>query len=301
MLSAPPRLYSHAGWRRLDGEQDEVAASSAWQQAIEDRARWASHSPNGGLVCIHTFDGVVELWDVASDALLLREQVQGLEQVLALDDGYVARGEDGAWLYLRAADSKQRLLETKVSAMALDGHEIALATGNEVHRFDLTGKRLGRLTAAGGIAALVRAGDAIAVGYRDGSIDLLPLDAGTSAPHAAGPVEFQGVPSSAPRRMLAGPMDTLIAGYDSGFVGIWNRRDGTLLVGTRLHGQIAHLLLEGRHLYAATDLGRHIRWDLSAFHVDYCTLMRQVWDRVPVVWQAGRPTLREPPTEHGCR
>jgi hypothetical protein len=64
---------------------------------------------------------------------------------------------------------------------------------------------------------------------------------------------------------------------------------------------VVHLHLEGDKLYAATDLGGHFTWDLSAFSIERCKLLQQVWASVPVVWEHGRAVKREPPAEHPCR
>jgi len=58
--------------------------------------------------------------------------------------------------------------------------------------------------------------------------------------------------------------------------------------------------MDRERLYAASDLGRQLVWDLSAFHKDYCALMRQLWDEVPVVWQSGQTLERPAPAGHRC-
>jgi len=112
---------------------------------------------------------------------------------------------------------------------------------------------------------------------------------------------FKDVPASPVERILAGAMDTLIVGYESGLLGIWNLRSGRRLVHERLHGPVSHLLLkEGRKLYAATELGRHLVWDLGVLRADRCAVLREVWAGVPVVWEGGRPVQRAPPAGHDC-
>ena len=68
----------------------------------------------------------------------------------------------------------------------------------------------------------------------------------------------------------------------------------------RLHGAVVHLALDGDNLLAATDLGGYLTFDLGIFRVPYCQLMRKVWEEVPIVWEAGLPKLRPPPTNHRC-
>src|SRR5262249_32676894 len=108
------------------------------------------------------------------------------------------------------------------------------------------------------------------------------------------------VPSSPVVRLLEGPMNTLIVGYASGALGIWNQTDGTRLAYTRLHGAVVHLLIEDHKLYAATELGDSLVWDLGAFYRDYCELLKDVWAQVPVVWEGGDVVAQPPPTDHAC-
>ena len=111
---------------------------------------------------------------------------------------------------------------------------------------------------------------------------------------------FDRTASSMVKRIAVGPMDTLIAGFANGFVGIWGVRDGKLLAEGRVHGLIEHLLLENNKVYAASSLGQHLVWDLNVLYADRCTLLRQVWQRVPVVWRDGRAVAAKPPAKHPC-
>ena len=143
---------------------------------------------------------------------------------------------------------------------------------------------------------MVRVGDWLALGNRDGNIELVSTVPGKSAPS----FNFEDIPSNPVVRLLGGPKGTLIAGYANGLLGIWNLRNGTRLEHTRLHGPVSHMLLLGRKFYAATELGDHLVMDLSVFYEDYCDLLRRVWKKVPVVWEAGLPVVRPPPKNHRC-
>src|SRR4030095_9846597 len=98
----------------------------------------------------------------------------------------------------------------------------------------------------------------------------------------------------------AGPRGTVIVGYSGGVVGMWALADGKRLGQALLHGPVVHLLLEDQQLYAATELGQHLTWDLGVFYRDYCSLMREIWSEVPVVWSNGRPVAAAAPTDHVC-
>ncbi len=44
--------------------------------------------------------------------------------------------------------------------------------------------------------------------------------------------------------------------------------------------------------------GWELVWALSD---DYCDLLRDVWRRVPIVWESPRAVLRPPPEQHPCQ
>jgi len=53
-------------------------------------------------------------------------------------------------------------------------------------------------------------------------------------------------------------------------------------------------------LYASTELGDYIVWDLRIFNKEYCGLMQEIWRLVPTVWEVGLPVKRQPPKDHLC-
>ncbi|MFH0900931.1 MAG: hypothetical protein V2A73_09910 [Pseudomonadota bacterium] len=53
-------------------------------------------------------------------------------------------------------------------------------------------------------------------------------------------------------------------------------------------------------LYAVTELGDYLVWNLGSFYQDYCELLGDVWRKVPLVWHSGLPVLAPPPTWHRC-
>ena len=137
----------------------------------------------------------------------------------------------------------------------------------------------------------------VVAGFRDGNLELLPLEAGRPKPSVA----FESIPSSPVTEIRAGPRGTAIVGFANGVLGLWNLADGKPLKRTRLHGSIVHLHQKGTRLYAASELGRTRIWDLGVFDVDYCRLLRRIWTRVPVTWRGGLPVKHPPPAGHRCR
>jgi len=300
-VGAPALLLSHLGWRSLSTAAPVVPAANAappsarWRKAVEGRARWAAQGPDG-LLCLHGHNDALELWDLRADRQLAARAVDGaVEQVLAVEGGCIARAGPAVWRIGVGGGSKLPV-EGEASAIGHAAGELLVAAGSEVLAFDRAGAVSARYRAGAGVAALTRLGQWIAVGYGDGNLELVATDPKQKSPAYS----FDHVPASRPLRMMAGPMDTLIVGYANGLLGLWNVRDGTRLAQARLHGPIAHMLLEGEQLYVASEFGRSLVWDLSPFYADYCALVRALWARIPVVWEAGNPMRKRSHPGHRC-
>ncbi|MBI5547534.1 MAG: protein kinase, partial [Deltaproteobacteria bacterium] len=293
LLGSPPELLSHRGWARLDEPAVAIAPQQAWRQAVEERARRASAA--GEVLCLRTFEGGLEWWDRQADRLVRSELGKEVEAVQATPQGCLVRLSSGK-VQAFARDGAGRSLVEKATAIAWDGREVLVAAGKEVAALEFAGVEDGRYPADEGVTALARAGPSLALGYRDGALELVPTVKGERKPE----YRFEDTPSSQVERIIAGPMDTLVAGFANGTVGIWDRRSGARLHTLKLHGPAVHLLYEGARLYAATELGDQETIDLSLFEADYCALMRQVWESVPVLWEDGLPVVRPPPSGHRC-
>ncbi len=298
----PPTVLTHRGWIDLRAGRPLAPAPTArWREAIEQRAESASQSADGALVCVRTYDGEVELWDLRRDERLFTDKVPGLVQVLALPRGCLARTAPGEVRLYRETGSNQALCG-RARAIARDDAtgDLLVATDDEVRSFDANGGALPARAIDPGATALARVGGALALGFREGDIQLVDLDGARAGEHRGTELDIEGVPASEVRRFLPGPLDTLVAGYANGFLGIWSVRSGTLLYQARLHGPVEHLLLEGGVLYAASTLGDFVSLDLGVLGRPYCDLMREVWSAVPVVWSEGRAVAQSPPEDHPC-
>jgi len=140
----------------------------------------------------------------------------------------------------------------------------------------------------GGEAALV-------VGFPDGNVRALPRKAARLRPGAARRDTYlEETPPSAATHLLEGPGGLLFAGFAGGEVGIWDLATGSRLHLEALHGMIRFLVLRGRKLYAATDLGDYLVWDLRPLYLSSAELLAEVRRRVPVVWREGRAVLAGP-------
>jgi len=149
---------------------------------------------------------------------------------------------------------------------------------------------------AGQMRAEIVAGGRRVRGFADGSVEVDAVTGGGES----GARFLQDVPSHRVVQLLEGPRDSVVVGYASGHLGLWDLRTGVPLASWHLHGPVVRLALDGDHLEAVTELGDRLRADLSAFTRERCDLMREVWQAVPVQWDEGAPVRAVPPAGHEC-
>lgn len=296
LLGSPPRSLTHRGWERLDGEP-AAKLQAAWAKRIDEHALVASQAVEGGPVCIVVDSGQLELWDVQTDARVGALDAQ-VEELLALPSGCVARTVGAAHLVAQSGAHRELAVGAMPLALGWGEQRLLVATQNEVMAFSESGERVGRHPHDGGaVAALTQIGSQLVIGHPKRSITLV----GTSDDEPPSVARFVRASPSEPTRMAGGPSATLIAGYRDGTVALFDTVDGALLLRDKLHGPVTHLVSEDDHLYAVTELGDTLAWDLRFLTRDYCELLRAVWEAVPVVWEQGEPTTRRAPDDHRCR
>jgi len=307
LMGATAELLTHRGWQTLiDAPKARPRPRSVpkakWRAAIEQRARLASEHLASGLICVRTYDVHLELWDQKEDRRLLRRAVAGLHEVRALPSGCLtlalgSGSSAGGVAQIHQRTASARTLSREATAVHWSQGQILVATAKRVHVFDAWGRPRGEYPAPAGVRALALVHRWLVLGNRDGNIELVPTTSGATRPRFT----FEDVPSSPVVGLAAGPMSTLIVGFANGLLGIWNLANGSRLYSARLHGPVRHLRRVSGRLYAATELGDHLVVDLRVFDRSYCDLVREVWSRVPVVWQGGLTSLQPPPPLHRCR
>ncbi len=303
LRARPAALLTHRGWRALQTGTVQSIDRTSWQRAVLARGRYAELAPKGGPLCMITRSGKLEIWDLGKDHMSSRQSLPELSHVLAAPDGCltiaagVVRRHDRTGL--------ARILARGGRAMALQDARILVATTDRLITFDASGKELLSRPVDEGITAVGQVrisagrlrGRWLVLGFANGSLEL-------SAPRPTGPrspFTFEDVTASAVVRLRAGPMDTLVASFANGLIGLWSLRDGSRLAHGWLHGAVVHLLVSGNKLHAASELGTHLTWDLSVFFEPYCRLLDRVWRDVPVGWDQGLPVVTPPLASHACR
>ena len=295
LAGSPPQLLTHRGWLELAaGPGATVAPSRRWQAAVAADAQYAAAAADGTTLCVRTAGQTIALWDLAGDALVQSVPFTGARDLVALPGACAIGGRDQVTLVDRT--STRQLSSEPATAIAADGSALLIAAGTQVIAHDLATDRRVEYAVVPGATALARTPDLLLLGYADGNIESISLPPRPPRPAFS----FEAAPSSAVVRLLIGPRSTLIAGYANGWVGIWDLETGTLYQGAKLHGRVVHLVRDGSHLYAATELGDALALDLGLLEQDYCALLAGIWRSVPMVWERGQPLLQPPPVDHRC-
>jgi WD40 repeat protein/tRNA A-37 threonylcarbamoyl transferase component Bud32 len=293
VLADPPSLVSHRGHERLDGTAiDPATLGDTMREMGREGALARRH---GTRTCLLRRDGKVARFDGAVRGPVaepLREAVVDLRATAA---GCVTLDARGA-LSLQRADGSRSLSEEIVAIashddglLTVDAREAVLwrSQGEDLARGE--GRHVGT-----DVTAIATGGETRWwVGYDNGSV----AEAGPEGPRM---LALEGGPSAAVTMLVEGPAGTLLVGFSNGFVGLWDRARGTRLESAKLHGPVSHLEATSQGWVALTALGDHLVWDLAFFDREPCTLLRGVWEAIPVAWIDGSVAATAAPADHAC-
>jgi WD40 repeat protein/serine/threonine protein kinase len=299
LLPDPPRLFTHRGWVALEtGEAVEMPADADWARAVEQRARYGSASADGQLLCLITHDEQLEMWHRGRDELLTRRPLGTQAEARAFSRGCLTGfklEQQSLRVEMHLVDGKRETLMPEAMAYAAIGDRLLVADKVKAVEYDVTGAEVGSFEVHGIVAGITPFEDGLVIGYFDGNIEVVTPSGENKAPR-----RLRDTPEIAVEQIRVGPADTLIASSSVGIVGVWHAVTGELLHTVKLNGRPTFVHIEGGKLYLATDIGDHEVLDMSVFERDYCELLQEVWRVVPVIWDEGRPVVREPPAGHEC-
>ena len=296
--------FTHHGWENLDEGKAFEPIANSWRRAVEV-ARRASVSRNGRTLCVQTLDDALEIWDTRKDRIVWRKSVEDVSEVQAAGQGCAVLAGEGALLLTR----DKRSIELGGAASALGwyeaGHELLLVSDGKVLVYEPNGLLKDSHTAGQGVTAVLalEAGDhedgpLVLVGKQEGSVECVVCLSGSTRLRPLAPLRDEA--RSPVLKMAAGPPGTLAVGYANGEVGLWDIGNGVRLHHAKLHGPILHFLFANDRLYLASELGDTMVWDLSVYKREYCELLSEVREAVPLVWKDGRPVQETRPREHPC-
>jgi WD40 repeat protein len=293
----PPLLLTHRGLVRVGGPAGGPANRvSAWQDAVLQRGRLASLDPGSGLLCLATFDHRLQLWDTHSDRMLRTGAAPGLRRLAAFSGGCLAATADRL-RWWRPDGPTRELLQGAMGGISAAGSGALVASGAQVLLLDARAGQTASFSVDPQVTAAALTRDWLLTGHRDGGLSCRPRRTQQRRPCPT----LQPLPARQVERLLSGPAKTLVAGFADGTLGLWDTRSGLLLARDRLRGPVVHLRRRGAMVYAATDLGQYLVWDLGPLERPLCELLRAIWAEVPVRCPGGRCARAAPPAGHLCR
>jgi WD40 repeat protein/serine/threonine protein kinase len=312
LLPGPPAvLVSHRGLEELApdsvvatpvGAATLPAALRGAIEAVASRAALAALTPSGDRLALATPADEVELWDTTAGRAVAHRRVPGVVALVALADGFVTLADGAAdrWR-CTGGDCVPTRLGDAATAIASDGHDLLVVTGDEVRRFDEQGQQLESARVAPGATAVQIAAGRLVLGYPDGSLAIGAAAAGAPRLQPGPRRVVTGVPPRPVTALAAGPGDMVAAGFADGTVLLLGAADAQILDRGRVNGPVRHLLVAGGALHAASDLGDHLSWDLGRVSWPYCRVVRELWRDVPAAWDGRRAVRQPPPARHQCR
>ncbi len=283
----PPFAFNHHGWKSLD--DSGAAPAEPWKSLVHNTRLLAR---DGASACVVTFDETVERWSPDGKSPAVREQAPNVRSVVATKSGCVTlQGQD---VILVEAGGGPRTVERHATALgpAPDGFLVASAT--QVSFFDATGVRQQQAPAPAIATAVALLGSTWVVGASDGVLLRKPAE-------ASGFLPFQQAPAGRIALIREGPSQTVVAGTDAGWVGVWDVTTGDRLLSSTIDGPPIDAVALGDIVHVLGELGDQHELDLSLLSRPYCEVIRDVWASVPFAWSSTGPALVPPPATHPCR
>jgi len=287
LLPSPPRLLDHQGWLDLRRGERRPLGGSRWERAAQQS--WLAASDEGsGLLCLLDHAGDLELWDRRADRRFWRRHEPLARDLLVaggscftLSERRVARHPPDAPPRALAMDRPLAIASQRgelwVSSAAVTNRQGAVQKPQQIAALSADGARvLRRRRMADDVTAMAALGEGLVVGLRSGLVHAHSSWSEDTLPRTLAPLD-----NSTLLRLLAGPQRTLIGGYNTGDVVLWDLRTGKRLARWFLNGPVFHLHLDDGHLYAATETGDSRVIDLTALVKAECQLLREVWASVP--------------------
>ncbi len=290
---APPLVYTHEGWLVPGfGKLRPTLPSRSW---ISDAQKSRNTLIFNHTACVKSDDGLA-IWDTERDIKLKTLPIPNTDRVLAFDEGCAVMANGVTTLYYPTSASRK--VCTDSTAMAIDKDKILVADEHYLHILETNGLERNKVQISAGTSAVARLEHKhfqwFFTGYADGTVEIHDGDG------AQVKLTLQQSPSSPVTLIMQGPMETAIIGFSNGLLGLWDLDSGVRLDAARLHGRPSHLAMFGGYLYAVSDLGDNLKWDLRIFQNTYCEMLQKIWNEVPVVWEKGRPIKKAPDAHHVC-
>lgn len=275
------RLLTHQGWEAIaPHKHPKPTRHKKWETRLHTHG-WRA-SEHNELLCIHTRQDTLELWNKRLDQKLYTYKSRSLKKAIATPHGCFL------------LDKQQPLLITqrqtvdvfpyKTENIFWGGDVFVMTSGASVRCVNVkkTLTQLMIVERGKKVTSLLKTKTHFYVGFVNGRVSSLKHQSGfeknVTPPHPH--------PVTALRYYKT--QNILVVGYADGSLKAW--QDNILLFTTRLHGSIQGIVWNDKFIYAVTDLGDYWRRNISILSEDACGLMRRMRKYVPVLSKGERKT-----------
>jgi hypothetical protein len=314
VLTSPPRVYTHAGWQELAAGRSQSARERGdqrrpiprWQRLIEQRGTEFAVGNRGALLCALVREStaagrsanVLIAWDLGSDTERFRHAIDGADKLLVADDACVVLS--GGEVSRFTDQGRTQMVKGHARVLSQVGSESWVVAQQVLYRLDRRGAIVSKSQVDVDVTAVGGAGDAVLVGQRGGSVQLLPQGPGSAQERGRELRAFSDTASDAVTLIEPGPGNTVIVGFANGMYGVWNRQ-GMRLQRGQIHGAVLYAVPGDRQsIWLISDVGESALLEMDVYRKPYCQLMEEVWRGAAVTWDGERLVQQPRPNAHPC-
>ncbi len=274
----PPIVHTQRGWH-VPGSTIPLDGSS-WPAGVQASAGADRVDVAAGHLCATTWRTAVELFELDGAAPVASHSYADIERVMATEDGcaVVAAGQ----LHLLSEEGSRATDWKEVKALGGESTRILLGLSDRVVLLTPTGEQTGEIPVANPARSVAWVGSWLAMGSGEGVVELHA----TGADGQSRTLDSELSPEPV-IQVIEGPPGIAVVAHWDGVIGLWNIDKAVPVASRRLQGSAISMMLHDHTLYAVSNTGGHLSWDLSIYVQPYDQLLDQVRAAIPVIWEDG--------------
>lgn len=219
----------------------------------------------------------------------LLERKSSCNAISPLGNGFAVLS-DGKVVFHSLVHSSQ--IKDDIRLLSSDGQHMYVFSGSELIILDTGLKKAGTFNVGLTCTSALYNGNVLVTGHSDGTI--------TSTQNNKVIRYMEGTPSSSVTSISRVRSNILSVGFADGSFGLWNIEDGKRLYSDRIHGTIAKQIYSSGFLHVYSDTGFSVRLDLRVLEGDQCSLLCDIWKRIPVIRRGLDYEITPPDKTHPC-
>ncbi|MBU1382973.1 hypothetical protein KKD49_19280, partial [Myxococcota bacterium] len=241
---------------------------------------------HGTLLCC---DGInLYFFDFNSGKKLL-ERKSSCNTISPLGNGFAVLADNKVFFHSLVHSSQ---IKDDIRHLKADGHHLYLFSGADLTVLDTGLKNTGTFNVGTSCTTAIFSDKLLIAGHSDGTI--------TSTKKNKVIRYMEGTASSSVTSLAKIRSNIFSAGFSDGSFGLWNIENGKRLYSDRIHGIIVKQIYSSGFLHIYTDTGFFVRLDLRVLEGDRCSLLCDIWKRIPVIRRNLDFEITPPDKTHSC-